>query len=92
MWKSAHLGWRKRLRTGAARAATPKPDRRTFLGDHNWPHITLAPAGNVWSMSIHDFKKQWMEMSWRNVDPIRGEKGEKGASHNRRMNEARARG
>ena len=31
-------------------------------------------------------------MSWRNVDPIRGEKGEKGASHNRRMNEARARG
>ena len=78
-------------RSGAARAATPKRDRRTFLGDHTWPHITLPPAGNVWSVTIHDFGKQWVEMSWGKVDPIQGKRGEKGASQNRKMNEARAR-
>lgn len=78
-------------RTGAARAATPKLDRRTFLGDHTWPHITLPPAGNVWSVTIHDFGKQWVEMSWGKVDPIQGKRGEKGASRNRKMNETRAR-
>ena len=79
-------------RTGAAPAASPKLDRRTFLGEHTWPHITLPPAGNVWSITIHDFGKQWVEMSWGRLDPIQGKRGEKGASRNRKMNEARARG
>ena len=79
-------------RRGAAPAATPKLDRRTFLGEHTWPHITLPPAGNVWSITIHDFGKQWVEMSWGRLDPIQGKRGEKGASRNRKMNEARARG
>ena len=79
-------------RRGAAPAATPKLDRRTFLGDHTWPHITLPPAGNVWSITIHDFGKQWVEMSWGRLDPIQGKRGEKGASRNRKLNEARARG
>ena len=79
-------------RTGAAPAASPKLDRRTFLGEHTWPHITLLPAGNVWSVTIHDFGKQWVEMSWGRLDPIQGKKGEKGASRNRKINEARARG
>ena len=71
---------------------SPKLDRRTFLGEHTWPHITLPPAGNVWSITIHDFGKQWVEMSWGRLDPIQGKRGEKGASRNRKMNEARARG
>ena len=79
-------------RRGAAPAASPKLDRRTFLGEHTWPHITLPPAGNVWSVTIHDFGKQWVEMSWGRLDPIQGKRGEKGASRNRKMNEARARG
>ena len=79
-------------RRGAAPAATPKLDRRTFLGEHTWPHITLPPAGNVWSITIHDFGKQWVEMSWGRLDPIQGKRGEKGASRNRKMNEARPSG
>ena len=79
-------------RTGAAPAASPKLDRRTFLGEHTWPHITLPPAGNVWSVTIHDFGKQWVELSWGRLDPVQGKRGEKGASRNRKMNEARARG
>ncbi len=78
--------------TGAARAAIPKLDRMTFLSDHTRPHTTPQPQGNVWSITIHDFGKQWVEMSWGRLDPMQGKRGEKGASRNRKMNEARARG
>ncbi|MBX3318975.1 MAG: hypothetical protein KF890_03780 [Nitrospira sp.] len=80
------------LRTGAAPAASPKLDRKTFLGDHTQPHSTPPSAGNVWSIKIHDFGKQWVEMSWGKALSSPGKKGEKGSSRNRDYNEARARG
>lgn len=79
-------------RSGNVRAVGSKLDRRTFLGDHTPPHLTSQPEGNVWSVTIHDFGKPWVEMSWGKVDARPGKKGEKGRSRNREQNEIRARG
>lgn len=78
-------------RTAAAPAA-PKLDRRTFLGDHTQSHTTPRRKGNVLSIKIHDFGKQWVEMSWGKIEAQPGKKGEKGRSRNRERNEMRARG
>jgi hypothetical protein len=78
-------------RTGAAPAAL-KLDRRTFLGDHTAPHTAPRREGQVWSIKIHDFGKQWVEMSWGKAEAQPGKKGEKGGSRNRERNEIRARG
>jgi hypothetical protein len=77
-------------RTGVAPAA-PKLDRRTFLGDQTQPYTTAQTDGNVWSIKIHDFGPQWVEMSWGKVEARPGRKGEKGKSRNRERNEIRAR-
>lgn len=44
------------------------------------------------SIKIHDFGKQWVEMSWGKVEARPGKKGDKGGSRNREHNETRARG
>ena len=79
-------------RAAAGPPAAPKLDRRTFLGDLTRSHTASLPEGNVWSIKIHDFGKQWVEMSWGKVDACPGKRGEKGHSRNREYNEARARG
>jgi hypothetical protein len=77
-------------RTKAARAASSKLDRKTFLGDHTAPHEAAQSNGNVWSIIIHDFGKQWVEMTWGKVETRSGKIGEKGRSRNREHNEIRA--
>jgi hypothetical protein len=77
-------------RTGATPAA-PKLDRRTFLGDPTQSETVLVKQDNVWSLKIHDFGPQWVEMSWGKVENRPGKKGEKGRSRNREQNEMRAR-
>lgn len=79
-------------RTGAAPAASSKLDRRTFLGKLTRPHSTAPSAKNAWAVTIHDFGKSWVEMSWGKVIAQPGRHGEKGRSRNRNDNEARARG
>lgn len=39
---------------------------------------------------IHDFGKQWIESSWRKVDPQPGKRGFKYKSENKGQNEKRA--
>ena len=78
-------------RAAAGPPAALKLDRRTFLGDLTQSHITPLPESNVWSITIHDFGKPWVEMSWGKVEACPGKKGEKGRSRNREHNEARAR-
>lgn len=78
-------------RRGAAPAASSKLDRRTFLGKLTRPHSTTSSSKNVWAVTIHDFGKSWVEMSWGKVIAQPGRHGEKGRSRNRNDNEARAR-
>lgn len=77
-------------RTNAAPAASSKLDRKTFHGDHTAPHVAAQSKGNVWSIKIHDFGKQWVEMTWGRVETRSGKRGEKGRSRNREHNEIRA--
>ena len=78
-------------RTAAAPAATPKLDRRTFLVNHTAAHLATQHEGNTWSVKIHDFGKQWVEISWGKVDARPGKRGRKGKSPSREQNEKRAR-
>lgn len=79
-------------RTAAASAAFPKLDRRTFLGDRTPPHFGGELCdGQIVTIKIHDYGKQWMECSWGKADPRPGKRGCKGRSPNKEQNEKRAR-
>ena len=79
-------------RAAAGLPAASKLVRKTFLVDHTESNSsTQSVGGSIWSVTIHDFGKQWIESSWGKVDVHSGKRGFKGKSANKKQNEKRAR-
>jgi len=75
--------------TAAAPPAAAKLVKRTYL--HHPPSERSRQPESTWTITIHDFGKQWVESSWGKVDSRPGKRGRKGGSPNPERNQQRAR-
>ena len=75
--------------TAAAPPAAAKLVRRTYL--HQPPSSPPSNADTAkWVTTVHDFGKQWVEVSWGKSESKPGKRGRKGGSPNPERNQQRA--
>ncbi len=73
----------------AAPPAAAKLVRRTYL--HQPPSDRSRQPESTWTITVHDFGKQWVESSWGKAESRPGKRGRKGGSRNPERNQQRAR-
>jgi len=75
--------------TAAAPPAAAKLVRKTYLHHPPASHSTQHKPTS-WSATVHDFGKQWVEISWGKSESKPGKRGRKGGSPNPERNQQRA--